>query len=266
VSLDRPGSSESGEAQSPTQTPEAEGPTQSPEAEAPTSQITSPTSEPQEESGSSGVTTATETRKGPSEEPPKKKRLRFLKELPVLVVVAFLLALLIKTFLVQAFYIPSESMSPTLQVGDRVLVKKFLATPHRGDIIVFENPNPTEEPDRGWLSGFFHWVVEGLGVSTPQNEDFIKRVIGLPGDTVEMRHGVTYVNGEALREPYLHGQKDTRPFGPEEVESGHLFVMGDNRLNSNDSRYTLGQIPEDKVVGRAFVIIWPPSHVTWLST
>jgi len=203
-------------------------------------------------------------------EPPKKKKpLRFLRELPVLILIAFVLALLIKTFLVQAFYIPSESMDPTLKVGDRVLVEKVLTHPHRGWIIVFSNPNPVAQPHRNWWSGFWHWLSEGFGVTTPENEDFIKRVIGLPGDTVECRHGGVFINGQRLAEPYLkesikvHGL-DTRSCGPFHVPQGDLFVMGDNRQNSNDSRYGLGYIPIKDVIGRAFVIIWPPSRIRWL--
>jgi signal peptidase I len=199
----------------------------------------------------------------------KRSRFRFLRELPVLIVVAFVLALLIKTFLIQAFYIPSESMDPTLKVGDRVLVEKVLTHPHRGWIIVFSNPHPTAGPHRNLLSSFWHWLGEGFGVSQPENEDFIKRVIGLPGDTVECRHGSVYVDGHRLSEPYLepaikaHGL-DTTPCGPYHVPQGDLFVMGDNRPDSNDSRGTLGYIPIKDVIGRAIVIIWPPSRITWL--
>ncbi len=208
-------------------------------------------------------------------EAPKPHRsggLSFFQELPFLLLVAFVLALLIKTFLIQAFYIPSESMDPTLKVGDRVLVNKLpyhFHSPRRGDIIVFQDPNPTVQVHRNPVSAFFHWLGEGLGLSTSPDKDFIKRVIGLPGDTVEVRVvngvGVVYVNGKALREPYLSPIKETRPYGPTTVPAGDLFVMGDNRTNSNDSRYGLGFIPERKVVGRAFVIIWPPSRFRWLS-
>jgi signal peptidase I len=190
----------------------------------------------------------------------------FLKELPALIVIAFVLALLIKSFLVQAFFIPSESMLPTLKPGDRVLVNKVvyhIHPPRRGDVIVFENPHPGAQPHRNWIGAFFHWITEGLGVSTPENEDFIKRVIGLPGDTVEERpNGDIYVNGHRLVEPYLKGPKDVRPQGlpPVHVPKGELYVLGDNRTNSNDSRFGLGFIPMDKVVGKAFVIIWPPSR------
>jgi signal peptidase I len=207
-------------------------------------------------------------------EPAKKKKrgLSFLAELPFLLVVAFVLALLIKTFLVQAFYIPSESMDPTLKVGDRVLVNKLtyhFHPPRRGDIIVFEDPNPQPHPKRNPVSAFVHWLGEGLGLATSPDKDFIKRVIGLPGDTVAVKVvngvGVVYINGKPLSEPYLSPVKETRPYGPVQVPKDNLFVMGDNRTNSNDSRYGLGFIPEDKVVGRAFVIIWPPSQFRWLS-
>jgi signal peptidase I len=212
---------------------------------------------------------------GPGGEPPaapeKKGKddrgpLSFLKELPVLLLVAFLLALLIKTFLVQAFYIPSESMQPTLQVGDRVLVNKVvyhLHPPRRGDIIVFSDPHPTQVIHRSAPSAFFHWLTEGLGVQTDPTKDFIKRVVGLPGETVEFNHCTVFINGKALTEPYAH-VRDCRQYGPVKVPSDSLFVMGDNRPNSNDSRYGLGFVPYDKVIGRAFVIIWPPSHVGWL--
>jgi signal peptidase I len=195
-----------------------------------------------------------------------KGPLGFLRELPALIVIAFLLALLIKSFLVQAFYIPSASMEPTLKPGDRVLVNKVvyhLHPPRRGDIIVFANPDPSQEPDRGVVGGFFHWITEGLGISPPADEDFIKRVIGLPGDVIEERaNGDIYVNGHRLVEPYLKG-RDFRagglgPFPP--VPKGELFVMGDNRGNSNDSRFGLGTVPIDRVIGKAFVIIWPPSR------
>jgi signal peptidase I len=208
----------------------------------------------------------------PEKEPESHGVLGFLKELPVLIVLAFVLALLIKTFLVQAFYIPSASMEPTLMPGDRVLVNKLsphFGMPSRGDIIVFENPHPTEEPDRNVIESFFHWVGEGLGLATPPNEDFIKRVIGLPGDTVELKQGITYVNGKPLDEGYTmplsaQQKKHEQPYPPTKVPPGKLFVLGDNRLNSNDSRYELGFVPLDKVIGKAFVTIWPPSRLGWL--
>jgi signal peptidase I len=190
--------------------------------------------------------------------------LSFFRELPVLIVLAFALALLLKTFVVQAFYIPSGSMEPTLMPGDRVLVEKVLYQPARGDIIVFEDPQPGNEPDRGLVGGFLHWLSQGLGFSQPVDEDFIKRVIGLPGDSVELRHGRLYVNGDRVAQPYLGGQPDLRDYGPVKVPPGTLFVLGDNRLNSNDSRFGLGFVPRNRVIGKAFVRIWPPSRIGWL--
>jgi signal peptidase I len=203
------------------------------------------------------------TKKGGT--PPRKRGpLAFLTELPVLLLVAFILALLIKSFLLQAFYIPSESMEPTLEVGDRVLVNKVvyrLHPPRRGDVIVFADPDPEPAPDRSPVSAFWHWLTEGLGVSTSPEKDFIKRVIGLPGETVEVKRGEVFVDGDRIDEPYLNPLGDDEDFGPVEVPPDSLFVMGDNRPNSNDSRRGLGFIPYDKVIGRAFVVIWPPSRL-----
>jgi signal peptidase I len=182
----------------------------------------------------------------------------------VLVVLAFALAILLKTFAIQAFYIPSGSMEPTLMPGDRVLVEKLFYHPQRGDIIVFQDPHPAPQPDRGIVGGFLHWLSEGLGFARPADEDFIKRVIGLPGDTVELRNGKLFVDGKRVAQPYLHGPTDTRSYGPVRVPAGALFVLGDNRTDSNDSRFGLGFVPLDKVVGKAFVKIWPPSRVGWL--
>ena len=194
----------------------------------------------------------------------KSERSAFLRELPILILIAFGLAIILKTFFVQAFYIPSGSMEPTLQPGDRVLVRKVLYEPDRGDIIVFEDPEGRPGPDRGLVGGFLHWLSEGVGFARPEHEDFIKRVVGLPGETVEIRNGRLYVDGLRIPEPYLEGREDTRDYGPEEVPKGELFVLGDNRLNSNDSRFGLGFVPVDKVIGRAFVIVWPPSRMGWL--
>jgi signal peptidase I len=228
--------------------------------------------------GGGGTATATKSAKptmgvpqdrGGKHRGDKKGPLSFLRELPALIIIAFLLALLIKSFLVQAFFIPSVSMEPTLKVGDRVLVNKLaykFHPPGRGDVIVFSNPEPGTETHRGVISGFFHWVTEGLGFTAPQDEDFIKRVVGLPGDVVEERNGIIYVNNKALYEPYLSPAKDNRTLGPWTVRPDHLFVLGDNRSNSNDSRFAeLGQIPMDKVIGRAFIIIWPPGDFGGLS-
>ena len=187
---------------------------------------------------------------------------QFLGELPGLIIMAFVLALLIKTFLVQAFFIPSGSMEPTLMPGDRVLVLKvpyYFGEPERCDIVVFEDPDPSGHPDRGIIGGFFHWMFEGLGVQRPDDEDFIKRVIGTPGDTVQGKNGKVFVNGEPIDEPYL--KQPTDDFRKAKVPNGQLFVMGDNRANSLDSRFALGFVPIDKVVGKAEVVIWPPGDL-----
>ncbi len=188
----------------------------------------------------------------------------FLREVPVLVLIALVVAILIKTFLVQAFFIPSSSMEQTLVPGDRVLVNKLayrVGDIHEGDVIVFKNPDEGAIPHRGVIGGFIHWFGEGLGFSQPPNEDLIKRVIGLPGDTVQIKNHTVFVNDEPLSEPYLTAaaKASMNPYGPVTVPTGELFVLGDNRGDSADSRI-IGFIPEKNVVGRAFVIIWPPGN------
>jgi signal peptidase I len=206
--------------------------------------------------------------RGSGENPPAPDRGSFaaLKELPVLVVLAFALAIVLKTFVVQAFFIPSGSMEPTLLPGDRVLVNKVLYHPQRGDIIVFEDPHPGTQPDRGVVGGFVHWLSQGLGFALPADEDFIKRVIGMPGETLEIRDHAVLIDGRPLPEPYLteEAKRSMGDYGPVTVPPDALFVMGDNRGDSDDSRASLGFIPLDKVIGHAFVTIWPPSRFGWL--
>ena len=190
----------------------------------------------------------------------------FLRELPGLIIVAFLLALVIKSLLVQAFFIPSQSMENTLLVGDRVLVNKIVyrfREPQRGDVIVFKNP--TAAPvDRGFIEDVVNWVTEGLGFSSDPQKDYIKRVIGLPGETVEMKGGKIFINNKRIQEPYLHPARDGADHPKTEVPDGMYFMMGDNRGNSTDSR-VFGPISRDSIVGRAFVILWPPPRFSWLS-
>jgi len=195
----------------------------------------------------------------------------FWHELPVLIVVALVIAIVIKTFLIQAFYIPSPSMEPTLRHGDRVLVCRICTRfggVDRGDVIVFADPNPDPHDGEGFVRETLRWLAEGVGVAQPEDEDFIKRVIGLPGDVIEIRQGQVLVNGVALDERYLDPAADTRSYGPETIPDGMLFVMGDNRLVSGDSRFPpptgVGLVPEDRVIGDAFVRVWPPSRWGWI--
>lgn len=199
---------------------------------------------------------------------PNKKKAKgdgaFFKELPFLILIAFGLALLIKTFFLQAFFIPSESMVPTLLVKDRVLVNKIpyrFRDPRRGEVIVFVGEEGTEGP-QGFVQRVRSFLTEGLGVSAPSERDFIKRVIGLPGEKISTKDGkvlITPVGGKrfTLNEPYLADEVDKSPFGPFTVPKDSYFVMGDNRPNSADSRTRLGAIHKDRIVGKAFVRIWP---------
>jgi signal peptidase I len=191
-----------------------------------------------------------------------------LRELVPLVLSALLLAILIKSLLIQAFFIPSGSMQPTLRPGDRILVCrvcKLFSDVTYGDVIVFSDPAPAPHEARGIVGGFVHWLGEGIGVARPEDDDFIKRVVALEGDTWEVRRGLLFVNGARVRESYVAGERDRRDFGPETVPDGMLFVLGDNRLHSGDSRFPppggLGYIPEEKVIGEAFVIAWPLGRI-----
>lgn len=222
----------------------------------------------------SGVTT-------PAEDPPaeeddggkrKGKGASFLLELPVLIVIAFVLALLLKTFLVQAFFIPSSSMEPTLDVGDRVLVNKLsytLRDPRRGELVVFTEQVEGADTERSLGERIVTFLSSGLGVARPGERDFIKRIIGLPGETIAMSDGIVTIDGEPLPEAttteggYLSAEDPTE-FGPVEIPEGHYFMMGDNRPNSSDSRFSLGPIPAEGLVGRAFVVIWPLQRIDTL--
>ncbi|WP_330454210.1 MULTISPECIES: signal peptidase I [unclassified Streptomyces] len=210
----------------------------------------------------------------------KKKNPRpFWKELPLLIGIALVLALLIKTFLVQAFSIPSDSMQNTLQRGDRVLVDKltpwFGSEPERGEVVVFHDPDgwlkdePTPKPNA--VQKFLSFV--GL-MPSAEEKDLIKRTIAVAGDTVECKKGgPVEVNGKALDEPYIfegNSACDDMPFGPFKVPDGKIWVMGDHRQDSSDSRYhtndvNKGFVPVSQVVGRAVVIAWPVNRWSVLS-
>ncbi|MPZ73977.1 MAG: signal peptidase I [Nitriliruptorales bacterium] len=209
-----------------------------------------------------------------SEEASEDHHRSFLAELPVLIAIAFILALVLKTFLIQAFYIPSASMEPTLLIGDRVLVNKVVykvREPRRGEVVVFsKDDGGIEEAEGNVITRFLRSFSSGLGVSPSGEKDYIKRIIGLPGETIEMRDGVVLVDGRKVPEAttneggYL-AERDPNDFGPVTVPDGQYFMMGDNRQNSSDSRFPqLGTIPRDSIVGRAFVTIWPVARVDTL--
>ncbi len=244
------------------------------------------------------VVESTPVESEPSTGKPVKQHRSFLHELPFLVVIAFVLALLIKQFLVQAFYIPSGSMEQTLLIGDRVLVNKIpyiYRGPERGEIVVFNGLDNFDEgvtfaQPANPVAKVLHKISSTIGLGAPDEKDYIKRVIGVAGDRVMCcdAKGLVVVTpaGEApiaLEEPYLfeNDTNATRYFCQAVVEgaapgaqscppgspgvlvpTGRLWVMGDHRANSSDSRFHLsdshqGTVPEDKVVGRAFSIVYP---------
>ena len=204
--------------------------------------------------------------------PSPSHRPRRWRELPFLVGIAVVVAIAIKLFVVQAFSIPSASMVPTLVEGDRILVCRLclrVDDVDRGEVIVFEGPDGAE-PDRGIIDGAAHWLGETLGVASPPHADFVKRVAGLAGDTIEIdRNGQLYVNGEAVDEPYLRQPVPRQDLPPTTVPDGMLFVLGDNRGNSGDSRCDppecTGLVPVGRVIGVAFLRVWPPSRIGGLA-
>ncbi|HEX2729654.1 MAG TPA: signal peptidase I [Rubrobacteraceae bacterium] len=163
-----------------------------------------------------------------------------------MLLVAFVLVFgFIRPFVMMAYSIPSVSMVPTLEVGDRVLVNKFVyrfTEPERRDIVIFD------------------------AVANGEPETLIKRVVGLPGDEIEIRRGILYLNGERQKEPYVANKPCVRSlpktcsFGPVTVPQDHVFVMGDNRANSEDSRF-IGPVPRQDIRGEAFFRFWPPGRV-----
>ena len=170
---------------------------------------------------------------------PRNGTLRWVIEVVVIVAAAFVLALMVQQFLVKPFAIPSPSMEPTLMEGDRVLVNRLVyhfRSPHRGDVIVFHPPE------------------------RPGSDPFIKRVVAFGGDTIEVRDGYLYVNGVRQEEEYILGYPIDGEFAETKIPEGYVWAMGDNRNNSGDSR-VFGPVGEDAIMGEAFAIYWPLSHL-----
>jgi signal peptidase I len=193
----------------------------------------------------------------------RRTRRRFIAELPFLLFAALILTILVKGFLIQAFFIPSRSMEPTLDVGDRVVVNRLayrLGDPGHGQVVVFLRPTGTDrEPPGGPVSWVRRAVAQGLGGTPPGSEDLIKRVVGLPGDVLQGREGQLWRNGRRVDEPYLRDGTFTSDFKPVRVKPDHFWVMGDNREDSADSR-VFGQIHRSTLVGRAVLTVWPVPH------
>ena len=199
---------------------------------------------------------------------PRATRRRGIAEDVALIAIAVAVAVVVRALVAQAYYIPSASMVPQLRVDDRVVVSRVayhLHAPRRGDIVVFKAP-PSLDTGRtvthNPVGRFFRSIGVALGVSEDQTV-LIKRVIALPGETVSGRGGRIYVGSEVLVEPYLPVGIVTSDFGPVAVPKGDIWVMGDNRGNSDDSRF-FGPIPERTIVGRAIWKVWPPWRASFL--
>lgn len=186
--------------------------------------------------------------------------LSFLYELPILILVALVVAVVIKTFLIGTFYIPSVSMVPTLEVDDRVMVNKLAFVfdePARGDIVVFDSPFRGPRPEESMVDKVVRSVSESLGLrSGDAEDDLIKRIIAVGGDTIEISENTVIVNGIPLVEPYLAVDASMPDMEQTIVPPGTVWVMGDNRSRSQDSR-RFGPVDADTIIGRAFVRVWP---------
>jgi signal peptidase I len=180
----------------------------------------------------------------------RRRARRWAYEWIIIIIIAVVVAVVLRTFVVQTFYIPSASMTPTLQVGDRIVVNKLsyhLHAVHRGDIIVFKRP-PNED------------------CAGPPVPDLVKRVIGLPGETISDRNGTVYINGKALDQTWLPKHTSTTytaTFSPVKIAANHYFVMGDDRIDSCDSR-DWGTVPASYIVGKVDLRIWPIRRIAIL--
>ena len=171
----------------------------------------------------------------------KRRKKPFIWEALEVIVIAVVMAIVLKAFIVEMYWVPSESMVPTIMVKDHVVVTKFnywLREPERGEIVVFESP------------------VE-------KNKHLIKRLIGVPGDTIEFKDNVLYINGEQVQEDYLYDEVFTADYGPIIVPEEMYFMCGDNRQRSYDSR-SWGFVSKEQIIGKGVAIYWPIKHLTWL--
>lgn len=210
-----------------------------------------------------------------------RRRVPVWLELPLVVLAAILLAFLVKTFIVQIFFIPSGSMENTLMVGDRVAVNRFVyrfSEPQRGDIVVFDGigsflPESHQQPSQGPVRDLFTELGRTVGLVPPPDTVFVKRVVGVPGDRVECcdDKGRIKVNDRSISESeYLFsGNTPSDTAFNVVVPPGKLWVMGDHRRASADSRAHLdepggGFVPESRVLGKAFAVVWPPSRAQFL--
>jgi signal peptidase I len=199
----------------------------------------------------------------PEETPPPKKPTFWqgLREVLIILVIAAIVAIFIQSFFMKAFMIPSSSMSPTLQIGDRVLVDRvtyYFRKPRRGDIIVFRYP--PKDPKALNTTNLFFWpidqILETLHVThRMESPPFVKRVIATGGETIEIKQGQIYINGKKIKEDYK--VPDNYDMPATRIPDGELFCMGDNRPNSRDSRYW-GTVPIRAVIGKVFLKWWPP--------
>jgi signal peptidase I len=205
----------------------------------------------------------------PEQEEERATAYLILRELVVLVVTALVIAVVVKSFVAQAFFIPSGSMMPQLQIDDRVVVSKIsykLHDPHRGDIVVFDAPtggDPKDKDEDPLPTRVVRSVIQSIGLAAPSTDEYIKRVVALPGERVEAHGGKVLVDGRELVEPYLPAGTTTSDFTAVVVPPETVWVMGDNRGNSADSRI-FGPVPQSTVVGRAFARVWPIGHTSFL--
>ena len=194
-------------------------------------------------SGSVDKTRAPGAKKSPAQAKERRSPLRTVAEIVIIVAAALVIALLVQAFLLKPFTIPSASMEPTLRIGDRVLVNRLIYhfhSPHRGDVIVFHEPGQPAGAD-----------------------PLIKRVVAVAGDTVAVHDGYLYLNGTRQAEPFIMRHPILTGFAPVTVRAGSLWVMGDNRNDSADSR-VFGAVSVKAVIGKAFAVYWPLNHLKGL--